>query len=97
MAEIVLCSAFKEDAAEILAPQKICYMSEAKIIDDFTIPLLHQTLEAVRAEFNSRIKKQIKNEYFLFRHEYLFSPRGERDALRCLRADHYRFDNGGVD
>jgi len=37
---------------EILALQKKAYLSEASIYDDFTIPPLHQTLDAVEKEFN---------------------------------------------
>jgi hypothetical protein len=42
--EIIVELASIEDAEEILALQKLAYVSEAEIIDDFTIPPLHQTL-----------------------------------------------------
>jgi len=44
-----------EDAAEILALQKLAYLSEARIYDDFTIPPLLQTLEETVAEFDTQV------------------------------------------
>jgi ribosomal protein S18 acetylase RimI-like enzyme len=44
-----------EDAAEILALQKLAYLSEAEIHDDYTIPPLNQTLEETRVEFESQL------------------------------------------
>ena len=43
-----------EDAEEILALQKLAYLSEAEIHDDYTIPPLHQTLEEAEAEFKDQ-------------------------------------------
>lgn len=43
------------DAEEILALQKLAYVSEAEIIDDFTIPPLHQTLDEIRSEFDHQV------------------------------------------
>ena len=43
------------DAEEILELQKLAYKSEAKIIGDFTIPPLLQTIDDIRSEFNHRI------------------------------------------
>jgi ribosomal protein S18 acetylase RimI-like enzyme len=40
-----------DDAQEILALQKLAYISEAEIYNDFTIPPLHQTLDEIKAEF----------------------------------------------
>lgn len=45
--------ATQDDAPEILALQKIAYVSEAEIYDDFDIPPLHQTLEETRGEFQN--------------------------------------------
>jgi ribosomal protein S18 acetylase RimI-like enzyme len=39
------------DAAEILELQKLAYQSEAMIYDDWSIPPLTQTLDAIRKEF----------------------------------------------
>jgi ribosomal protein S18 acetylase RimI-like enzyme len=44
-----------EDAEEILALQKLAYVSEAEIIDDFTIPPLRQTLDDIRSEFDRQV------------------------------------------
>jgi ribosomal protein S18 acetylase RimI-like enzyme len=41
-----------QDAAEILALQKLAYQSEAELHDDYTIPPLTQTLEEIEAAFN---------------------------------------------
>jgi ribosomal protein S18 acetylase RimI-like enzyme len=45
------------DAEEILALQKLAYLSEAEIYNDFNIPPLLQTLES--------IKKDFENQFFL--------------------------------
>ena len=42
------------DAPEILALQKLAYLSEAEIWQDYTIPPLTQTLEEIEREFQSR-------------------------------------------
>jgi ribosomal protein S18 acetylase RimI-like enzyme len=39
------------DAAEILALQKLAYQSEAMIYNDWSIPPLTQTLDAIKKEF----------------------------------------------
>ncbi len=44
-----------EDAAEILALQKLAYLSEAKLYDDYDIPPLTQTLEEMKEEFRNHI------------------------------------------
>ena len=44
-----------EDAAEILALQKLAYRSEAAIYGDYTIPPLVQTLEEIRADLKKRV------------------------------------------
>jgi len=43
------------DAAEILALQKLAYVSEAQIYDDYDIPPLAQTLEEITAEFERSV------------------------------------------
>ena len=55
MTEINIEKATIEDAKEILALQKLAYVSEAEIIDDFTIPPLHQTIDAILSEFKQQI------------------------------------------
>lgn len=44
-----------EDAGEILALQQLAYVREAEIIDDFSIPPLHQTLIETLAEFEQQV------------------------------------------
>ncbi len=44
-----------EDAAEVLALQKLAYLSEAAIYDDHSIPPLVQTLEEISAELRSKL------------------------------------------
>ena len=44
-----------ESAEEILELQKIAYVSEAELIDDFTIPPLHQKIDEILSEFKHQI------------------------------------------
>lgn len=44
-----------EDAAEILALQKLAYQSEAAIYDEYRIPPLTQSLEEMHADFECQI------------------------------------------
>ena len=44
-----------EDAEEILALQKLAYLDEAALYDDYTIPPLSQTLEETEAEFKDQL------------------------------------------
>ncbi|MBM4340607.1 MAG: GNAT family N-acetyltransferase [Deltaproteobacteria bacterium] len=43
------------DAEEILSLQKLAYLSEAEIYNDFTIPPLKQTLEEIKKDFEAQI------------------------------------------
>jgi ribosomal protein S18 acetylase RimI-like enzyme len=43
-----------DDAREILSLQKVAYVSEAEIYNNFTIPPLRQSLEEIKAEFADR-------------------------------------------
>ena len=50
------------DAAEILALQKLAYLSEALIYDDYTIPPLTQTIEELKDDFSRKtFLKAVKN------------------------------------
>lgn len=51
-----------EDAREILDLQKLAYTSEAEIIDDFTIPPLHQTIDQTLAEFSNQIFLKLEQD-----------------------------------
>jgi ribosomal protein S18 acetylase RimI-like enzyme len=50
--EIIIKKASVDDIEEILALQKIAYVSEAEIINDFSIPPLQQTMGEILSEFN---------------------------------------------
>jgi 5-carboxymethyl-2-hydroxymuconate isomerase/GNAT superfamily N-acetyltransferase len=52
---ITIEQATVDDAAEILALQKLAYLSEAAIHDDHTIPPLTQTLAEMQADFNHHL------------------------------------------
>ncbi|MCP4540059.1 MAG: GNAT family N-acetyltransferase [Chloroflexi bacterium] len=43
------------DAAEILALQKLAYQSEAAIYDDYTIPPMTQTLKEIKSDFEKQV------------------------------------------
>ncbi len=42
-----------DDAEEILAIQKLAYLSEARIYDDYSLPPLTESLEQIRSDFES--------------------------------------------
>jgi GNAT superfamily N-acetyltransferase len=50
-----ISKASADDLEEILQLQKIAYVSEAEIIHDFSIPLLHQTMQKILCEFNTQV------------------------------------------
>ena len=51
------------DAAAILALQKLAYQSEARLYDDWKLPPLTQSLDSLRAEFDSsRVLKALDGE-----------------------------------
>jgi GNAT superfamily N-acetyltransferase len=53
--DISITQASPEDAAAILALQKIAYQSEAELNDDWTIPPLLQTLSNIELEFETKM------------------------------------------
>jgi ech hydrogenase subunit C len=53
--EMVIERAVPLDAPEILALQKIVYQNEAELYDDWTLTPLRQTLEEMRADFESKV------------------------------------------
>jgi GNAT superfamily N-acetyltransferase len=53
--DIFIKRASIENAEEILKLQKLAYISEAEIIDDFTIQPLHQTMDEILSEFSHQI------------------------------------------
>jgi len=52
--EIQIIEATLNDAAEILALQKVAYQSEAELYRDWTIPPLTQTLCQIEGEFDTK-------------------------------------------
>jgi ribosomal protein S18 acetylase RimI-like enzyme len=50
------------DAADILALQKLAYLSEAELYNDFTIPPLMQTFDEIAAEFALRVFLKVVDE-----------------------------------
>ena len=60
--DIQINPASVEDAGEILELQKLAYLSEAEIINDFTIPPLHQTLDEILSEFSYQLFLKAKIE-----------------------------------
>ena len=53
--KVVVQEATREDAPEILALQRLAYLSEAAIYDEYGIPPLTQTLEELRADFGRQV------------------------------------------
>ena len=51
---MIIEQASAEDAAEILALQKLAYRSEAELYDDYTIPPLTQTLEEMHDDIETQ-------------------------------------------
>ena len=51
-----------EDAVEILDLQKIAYVSEAEIYNDYAIQPLTQTIEEIIEEFNKRTFLKLRME-----------------------------------
>jgi ribosomal protein S18 acetylase RimI-like enzyme len=52
-AKTIIARATQDDAQDILALQKVAYISEAEIYGDLSIPPLHQTLEETRSELQN--------------------------------------------
>jgi ribosomal protein S18 acetylase RimI-like enzyme len=52
---VLIEQATVQDALEILTLQKLAYQSEAAIYDDYTIPPLTQTLDALVAQFQDEV------------------------------------------
>lgn len=53
--EIDFAKACPKDLEEILVLQKIAYISEAKLIDDYSIPPLQQSFEELKEEFREMV------------------------------------------
>jgi len=77
--DISIVQASPEDAAEILALQKVAYQSEAKLNDDWTIPPLTQTLSEIDAEFGTKIFLKA-----MYADRIIGSVRASLDSDTCL-------------
>lgn len=83
-----------EDAEEILKLQKLAYLSEAEIYDDYTIPPLTQTLEEIRDDF--------KRQFFLkatVDEQIIGSVRARLEDETCFIGRlivHPRYQNRGI-
>ncbi len=53
--DLFIAQATPDDAAEILALQKMAYQSEAELNDDWAIPPLTQTLPEILSEFETKV------------------------------------------
>ena len=51
---MIITKATKEDLSEILQLQYLSYQSEAKLLNNFDIPPLKQTLQEVQNEYEDR-------------------------------------------
>jgi N-acetylglutamate synthase-like GNAT family acetyltransferase len=60
--DVIIEKASVGNAGEILALQKLAYVGEAEILNDFSIPPLHQTMEEVLAEFSHQIFFKVERE-----------------------------------
>ena len=60
--EITIERASIEEAEDILTLQKLAYLSEAEVLDDFTIPPLHQTLDEIQSEFDHQVFLKVEHE-----------------------------------
>lgn len=77
--DISIVRATPDDAAEILALQKLAYQSEAKLNDDWTIPPLTQTLPEITSEFETKVfLKAVCKE------KIIGSVRASTDSGTCL-------------
>jgi GNAT superfamily N-acetyltransferase len=76
--ECVLTEATAEDAAELLALQKVCYRAEGEIYDRFDIPPLTQTLEEARADLARHVVLKL-----VLDGRIIGSVRGREEAGTC--------------
>ncbi|GEA11115.1 GNAT family N-acetyltransferase [Alteromonas sp. KUL49] len=57
-----ICHATIEDAEKLLELQRLAYQSEAQLHNDFSIPPLTQTLDELKADFESKTILKIVEE-----------------------------------
>lgn len=75
---MMISLAEKKDLNSILELQKACYMEEAELYDDFSIPPLTQTLESIESDFEKgKVLKLSSNG------KIVGSVRGSLDSGTC--------------
>lgn len=77
--DISIVQASPEDAAEILALQKLAYRTEAELYDDWAIPPLTQSLSEIEAEFEGKTFLKA-----MYRDRIIGSVRASLDSDTCL-------------
>jgi GNAT superfamily N-acetyltransferase len=83
-----------EDAEDILELQKLAYVSEAEIYDDYTIPPLHQKLHEIEADFKEQVYLKAKMDNAI-----IGSVRGTIKDGTCFVGRlnvHPRYQNRGI-
>ena len=76
MNDLFIERASVENAEEILALQRVAYISEAEIINDFTIPPLQQKIDEILLEFNHQIFLKIEVENKIIGSARIYEDRG---------------------
>ena len=70
--------AIEKDLAQILALQQSCYLDEAKLYNDFSIPPLTQTPSSIKEDFQKETFLKVESEG-----KIIGSVRGYVDADTC--------------
>jgi ribosomal protein S18 acetylase RimI-like enzyme/catechol 2,3-dioxygenase-like lactoylglutathione lyase family enzyme len=60
--DYTISKAKEEDLEQILYLQKCCYLLEAEIYNDYTIPPLKQTLDEIKNDFNNQVILKLENK-----------------------------------
>lgn len=84
----------KEDLTAILALQKACYLEEAELYNDFSIPPLTQTLTSILNDFESETILKVEHEG-----QIIGSVRGKLEDNTCKIGRlivHKEFRNQGL-
>ena len=59
---MIITKATKEDLSEILQLQYLSYQSEAKLLNNFDIPPLKQTLQEVQNEYDNGTRLKVLDD-----------------------------------
>lgn len=91
---MIIKHASVEDAKEILDLQKLAYVSEAEIYNDYSIPPLTQTLEQIQTDFENQLFLKVSIEG-----KMVGSVRGHMEQEKCCIKRlivHPDFQNRGI-